>query len=112
MATYTKAILSGSTNGRQIKVGATSSPGTTIHTAIALDEIWLWAYNSDGSPHLLTLQWGGTTAPDDSIAQYIQSQVGWVPIATGLVLSGTLLVKAFADLTNVVMIGGYVNSIS
>ncbi len=34
MATYSKVLLSGSTNGKQIKVAATATPGTTIHTAV------------------------------------------------------------------------------
>jgi hypothetical protein len=47
MATFSKQIFSGSTDGRQVKVVATSSPGTTIHTAstntAAFDEVWLYA---------------------------------------------------------------------
>ena len=43
--TITKTLLSGSTNGRQIKVAATATPGTTIHTATntagQMDEVWL-----------------------------------------------------------------------
>jgi hypothetical protein len=35
MATAVKRILSGSTNGKPIKVVATSTAGTTIHTAVA-----------------------------------------------------------------------------
>ena len=43
MATFTKTLLSGSTNGKAILVAATATPGTTIHTAVAgtssLDEM-------------------------------------------------------------------------
>ena len=48
MATFTKLKLSGSTDGKQIKVSQTATAGTTIHTAHAtsLDEVWLWAVNS------------------------------------------------------------------
>jgi hypothetical protein len=69
MATYSKTTLSGSTNGRQIKVVATASAGTLIHTAhaTALDEIWLYAVNDTATDRLLTIQWGGTTATDDDI---------------------------------------------
>ena len=46
MATYTKRLLSGSTNGRPIKVAATATPGTTIHTAVTgttdFDEVWIY----------------------------------------------------------------------
>jgi hypothetical protein len=33
MATFSKQILSGSTNGRPISISASASPGTIIHTA-------------------------------------------------------------------------------
>ena len=41
MATFTKLKLSGSTDGKAIKVVQTATAGTTIHTAhaTALDEI-------------------------------------------------------------------------
>ena len=53
MATYSKTILSGSTDGRGILVTATATAGTLIHTgsatATTLDEIWLYAVNSDAA---------------------------------------------------------------
>ena len=43
MATYSKVKLSESTSGKNVKVVATATAGTTIHTAVAgasdLDEI-------------------------------------------------------------------------
>ena len=36
MTTFTKTVLSGSTNGKAINVGATGATGATIHTAVAL----------------------------------------------------------------------------
>ena len=69
MATYSKQLLSGGTNGKNIKVAATASAGTTIHTAVAgtsdMDEIWLYACNTDSSDRKLTIEYGGTTSPDD-----------------------------------------------
>jgi hypothetical protein len=35
MATFSKIVLSGSTDGRMIKVAATATAGTTIHTGSA-----------------------------------------------------------------------------
>ena len=59
MATYSKQLLSGSTNGKNIEVAATASAGTTIHTAVAgtsdMDEIWLYACNTDSSDRKLTI---------------------------------------------------------
>jgi hypothetical protein len=53
MATFSKVLLSGSTNGASVLVAATSTPGTTIHTAVSgtssLDEIWLYADNSSSA---------------------------------------------------------------
>lgn len=120
MATFSKIILSGSTDGRGIKVAATSSPGTTIHTgsstATTIDEIWLYAMNTDTTARLLTVQWGGTTSPDDSIQITLSAQSGLTLIAPGLPIKGNasaaLIVKAFAATANVVTIHGYVNRIA
>jgi len=63
--TIARIPLSGSTHGGSIKVAATSSPGTTIHTATSsttdCDVVTLYAYNSSASAVTLTLQWSGTT---------------------------------------------------
>lgn len=114
--TFSKLELSGSADGRPIKVAATSSPGTAIHTATSsitgYDEIWLWAINSDTTARLLTVQFGGTTAPDDSISATIPI-VGALPvlIIPGLILQNSLLVKAFAATTNVITLAGFVNRV-
>ena len=53
MATFSKTILSGSTDGRGIKVAATATAGPLIHTgsatATTLDEFWLYAVNTSAS---------------------------------------------------------------
>ena len=107
----TKEPLSGSTSGRGIKVVATASAGTTIHTQATetWDEVWLWAVNSSGSDVKLTLEWGGTTAPDDLIEMTIPAESGLYPIAPGLPIEDAVVVKAFAATANVIMIHGYVN---
>jgi hypothetical protein len=114
MATYSKVKLSGGTDGRNIKVAATSTPGTTIHTAHAtdLDEIWLYAVNSDSTARKLTIEFGGTSAPDDLIELTIQPESGLVLVVPGLVLTNSLVVKAFAASANLVLINGYVNRIT
>jgi hypothetical protein len=62
MATFSKRLLSGSTDGKAIKVVQTATAGTTIHTAVSgtsdIDEIWLYAVNSSASAVKLTLEWG------------------------------------------------------
>ena len=120
MATYAKTILSGSTDGKGILVAATASTGTTIHTgsstASTLHEVWLYAVNSSASAAVkLTVQWGGTTSPNDDIEVTIQPESGLVLVAPGLLIKGNatpLVVRAFAGTTNVITIHGYVNTIT
>lgn len=114
MATYTPVIASGSTNGRQIKITTTSSPGDTLHTAHAtdIDEVSIWAINTDTSPRKLTIQLGGTTSPDDLIEQTIQPEAGEVLIVDAARLTGSVVVKAFAATANVVNCRVSVNRIS
>jgi hypothetical protein len=110
----TKEYLSASTTGKQIKVVATASAGTTIHTAdaTAKDEIWLYAYNSDTVTRLLTIQWGGTTSPDDDLKVPIPSQSGDILVISGKILGNSLVVKAYAAAANVIMLSGFVNRIA
>lgn len=110
----TKLKLSGSTNGRPIKVVPTSTVGTTIHTAHAtsLDELWLWASNTDTTACKLTIEFGGTTSPDDLIEVTIAPEAGLVLIVPGITLTGSVVTGAFAATANVVNIVGYVNRIS
>lgn len=115
MATFSKVKLSGSTDGRQIKVVATGSPGTTIHTAhaTALDEIHLYAVNSDTTDRKLTVEYGGVTVPDDTIELTIPAESGLVCVVPGSSpLTNSVVVKAYAATGNVVMIQGFVNRIT
>lgn len=114
MATFSKQLLSGCTNGRLVKVAATATAGTTIHTAhaTAQDEIWLYAVNSDTTDRKLTIEFGGTSSPDDLIEQTITAESGLILVVPGLVLTGSVVVRAFAATANVVMVGGYVNRIT
>ena len=119
MATFSKVKLSGSTDGKAIRLTASTSPGTTIHTtgtaSAIIDEIWLYAYNSSASAQTLTIQFGGTATPDDDIRQIIPSQSGLTLIVPGLILNGTgsagNTVAGYAG-GSAVTISGYVNRIS
>jgi|TARA_B110001454_G_scaffold190783_1_gene190150 hypothetical protein len=119
MATFSKELLSASTDGRAIKVAATATAGTLIHTgsttATTIDELWLYAVNTDATDRKLTLEWGGVTVPDDLIEITIGAEAGLVLLAPGLLIKGNstaLLVRAFAATANVVDIHGYVNRIT
>ena len=116
MANFSKISLSGSTNGRQIKVGATATPGTLIHTAVSgttdYDEVWLYVTNNDATDVDLTIEFGGVSSPDDLIQMSIPSKSGLYQIIPGWVLQNGLIVRAFAGTTNVLTIGGFVNRIT
>lgn len=117
MATTVSRIpLSGSTHGRGVKVAATSSAGTTIHTATSsttdCDVITLYAYNSSGSAVNLTIQWGGTTSVDDDIKLSIPATSGLTLVLPDLVLRNSLVVKAYAGTADVVTIHGFANRVT
>lgn len=119
MATYEKKILSESTDGRPILVAATASAGTTIHTgsstSTTIHEVWLYASNPSNAQRTLTIQWGGTTSPNDHFVLFLPAQSGLIVIAPGLILKGNatpLVIRAFADSANQLNISGYVNEIA
>ena len=116
MATYAKQLLSGSTNGKGILVVATATAGTTIHTAVSgtsdLDELWVYAVNSSDTDVKLTLEWGEATDPNGNIEQTVPTESGLMLLVPGLLLQNSLVLKAFAGTTNVIVIHGYANRIT
>lgn len=120
MAEFSKQRLSGSTGGRPILVAATATPGTLIHatgtSATIIDEVWLYASNTDTTDRKLTIEFGDTSAPGDLIELTIKAESGLVLLVPGLPLSGTGAaarnVRAFAATTNLINIVGYVNRIT
>ena len=120
MATYTKQLLSGSTGGQPILITATASTGTTIHatgtSASILDEVHLFAYNSDTTAIVLTIQYGGIVSPDNEIKISVPPRSGLTYIVPGLLLAGTgsvaRTVYAFAGTGSKITVSGYVNRIA
>ena len=112
---YKKRKLSASSDGRGIKVAATSSPGTLLHTALAStaanewDEIVVKAVNTSGSPVRLTVEWGGTSSPDDLVEISIPAESGFTEVIPGHVLQNGAEVRAFAATADVIVVHGYVN---
>jgi hypothetical protein len=112
---FKKRKLSASTDGRGIKVAATSTPGTLVHTALdnvaanEWDEVWLRVVNTSGSAVKLTIEWGGTTAPDDLIEVTIPAESGFNQVIPGHVLQHGALVRAFAATADVLVVHGFVN---
>jgi hypothetical protein len=113
MATITPVLLSGSTNGRNIKVAATATAGTLLHTCVSgttsFDEVWLYAENTSAATVQLTIELGGVTSPDDHITVQIPPTIGGVNVLPGIRLNGGVLIRAFAASANVINIHGNVN---
>lgn len=120
MATFSKQKLSGSTDGRMVLVTATATAGTLIHatgtSATIIDEVWLYAINTDTTDKKLTIEYGGVTAPGDIIEFTVKAESGLYLIVPGLILTGTGVaannVRAFAATGSVISVGGYVNRIT
>ena len=119
MATFSKTILSNSTDGKGVLVAATATAGTLVHTGPTntahLHEVWLYAVNSSASDVKLTIEWGEATAPNGNIEYTVKAENGLYLIVPGLLLKGNataLTIKAFAATTNVIVVHGYVNVIA
>jgi len=117
MAIYTKQKLSGSINGLPILVAAVATPGTTIHTAVAgttsYDEVWLWAINTSANSNVkLTIEYGGTTDPNNHLEYYLPAESGLKLVVPGLLIQNALVIGAFASITNVITISGFINNIA
>ena len=114
--TVSRIPLSGSTHGRAIKVAATATAGTLIHTgtssATDCDVVTLYAYNSSASAVNLTIEWGGVSDPDDLIKLSIPATSGLTLVCPDLVIRNSLVVRAFAGTTNVVTVQGFVNRVA
>lgn len=115
MATYSLAKLSGSTDGKGIKVtGTTSGTDVTIHTADAdsgdIDFVSLYAYNSDSSDRTLTIAWGAETSPDNLIVFTVPATT-MAFLIDRLPIMNSLVIGAWASSANVVMVYGHVQNV-
>jgi len=118
MAQVLKDKLSGSTNGKPIKIVATATAGTAIHTAVVgttagtWDEIWLFVQNNHTEAVVLTIEFGSADAPDGNIILTLASKSGLQLVLPGLILQNEMTVKAFASVTNVISVSGFINKIT
>lgn len=117
MPSYSRQLLSGSTNGRAIPALATATPGTLVHQALAsavgYDEVYVWASNVTGAAATLTIEWGGVGDPTDHIVKNfsIPANSPPIPIVTGQVMQNGLNVRAFSSVASAINLTGYVNRI-
>jgi hypothetical protein len=112
-----KRKLSGSTDGKGIKITQTSTAGNAIHTAVAgttagtYDEVWLWAQNNHTADVALTVEFGAADTEHNIIVN-IPYKAGLVPVVPGLPLQNEATVKAFAGTADVITVHGFVNSMT
>jgi len=114
---FDKEKLSDATDGRGILITQVATAGDAIHTAVVgtagdtWDEIFLQACNIDTVDRLLTIEYGGVSAPTDTIIVNVPFKSGLIVVVDGLILRNTLLVKAFAAAANVIIVHGYIHQI-
>ncbi len=117
MPTMSKEILSGSTNGKGLKVTGTGTGNSVLlHTVTTggsnadIDEIFIYATNTHTAQIKLTIEFGGTTDPDDHIVALIPAETTAL-VVPGLILKAGLEVRAFAGTANEITCHGFVNRI-
>lgn len=117
MPTFSKHPFSGSALGLPVDIGATGSPGTTIHTVgptatdgTEFDSIYLYVANALTVGQVVTIEFGGT-ATANQIKMNIASQDGPNLVIPGWPLIATdSIIRAFcATATAGLRIAGYAN---
>lgn len=106
--------LSGSTDGRGIKIAATATPGTLIHTAqasaIDMDAPEIYLCNTSTSDVVATAECWGTTSPDDLMKRTIPAgETVALPVPPG---RNGLVLRIFAATGNVITAFGTVKRIT
>lgn len=113
MDTFQKSLLSGSANGLPIAINATTSgSANTIHTAGSTDihELWVSAFNYSNVDQTLYVLIGGASSYQ-IFSQVIPAGRGLVPILSGIITTGSVVIKAYASLTGSISVVGFANVI-
>ena len=110
---YLPKLLSGSTNGKPIKVTSTTTGAAdTIHTAVAgtsnIDMIDVYATNNSAAAVDVSIGWGGVTVDETLGPISIPADAGPVKIADKFPLQNGMVVKAWAGSANVILLTGAV----
>ena len=115
MPSVSRILLSGSTDGKQL--GATDA-GTTIHVATSdadtLDELHLCAQNPTSADIELTLEIGGSSAPDfRTISVRAKEAALWVVRGDLVLANGTAVIAKVPSSgeNNGVVLSGFCNRI-
>ena len=119
MANFSKLVLSGSTDGRNIKVVATATPGTTIHTATTAtgslgdcDEVWIWAGSTSASPINMTIQTSTTDESESLNVRVPPAYAGLTLVVPGLPYRNGVVLTATAATANRINLTGYINRVT
>lgn len=100
-----KTVLSGSTDGRNIKITQTATPGDEIHTAQVgvadMEEVFFYAVNRHTASVTFTVEWGGVASPDDLITIDMEPNKIY-HFAPGGLIRNALVIRGFASVTNVI----------
>lgn len=113
-----KIPFSGSTQFKPIKVVATATAGTAVHSTgvgaytTVFDAIYLWAYNGHTADVVLTIEFGGVAVPDNTLVMTIPFKNGLTLLLDGHALSGSgsvaQSIAAFAGTANVITLWGFI----
>jgi hypothetical protein len=114
MATYTKAKLSASTDGKPIAIAAITSPGTTIHAAGSgttnYDEVTIVLSNRTSADERVVVEWGGTTNAEQRVV--VVPGYSEVQLTPGPVLQNSAVIRAYAQTASAVNASGHVNTVA
>lgn len=120
MASFSKHVLGGSTNGKPITLSLTATTsGTIVHTVptgtTGHDEIWLWAVNTStaGTEVEVIINFGGASDPNGHVVvDTVVAESGNHLLVPGLSFNGGVTMYAFAGSTGLVNLVGYVNRVA
>lgn len=111
MSTIVRIPLSSSNNGKLICVAKIATLGNPVHSAAGgstKDYITLRAVNQTTAGCLLTLEFGGATDSDTAKAN-IPGQVGFVTVLDRKLLGSSFNLTAFAAMSSVINLDGWVD---
>ena len=107
----TPGKLSGSTDGKPIKITSTTSGAAdTLHTGVAgtssIDYVWLDVTNNSAAAVDLYIGWGGVTVDETLGPISIAADAGPVRVAERCPIQNGQVVKAWAGSPNTLLITG------
>ena len=114
MTEVTRVGLSTSNDGEMVLITATSTVGTTVHTATSqvstsrYDEVWLFASNSHSAAVDLTIEIDIANTSTSKFKVSIPKDDGLFVVLPGVSVHNGKLITAFASVASVINVVGYV----